>query len=48
MQQGGAKSSEKYPVQIADLVLLLNVIVEAINKPANEINEDYVFWNAER
>jgi len=45
----GAKSpTEKCPVQIADLVLLHNVIVEAINKPANEINDKYDFWNAAR
>ena len=43
-----ASPTEKCPVQIADLVLLHNVIVEAINKPANEINDKYDFWNAAR
>ena len=46
--RGGAKSSDKCPVQPSDLVLIHNHIMEALAKPDNEINEDYDFWNAAR
>ena len=46
--RGGAKPSEKCPVQPSDLVLIHNHIMEALAKPDTEINEDYDFWNAAR
>ncbi len=44
----GGRANEKCPVQPADLVLIHNCIIKALNKQNTDINEDYDFWNAAR
>ena len=42
----GGKATEKCPVQpaLADLVLIHKYVLQAIAKPANELNDDFDFW----
>ena len=46
--RGGARPTDKCPVQPSDLVEIHNRIMEALAKPDIEIHEDYDFWNAAR
>jgi len=43
--RGGAKASERCPVQPCDLVLLHNLVMEALAQPDDHINDDFDFWN---